>query len=1295
MRIAKQRAVAREREALAEAEAAKNAPPVEAAPPVAAAPPPAAAPDAVAAPAAVAEQAPEKPKRVYEHSMPYEFSSIDPNGRFVAHKSTNGTIGVYDPESGKLLREIFNRNLDATCIGFGESGQSMIVGDRKGAYKIFALGKLAGLDRYQQRKYTFGDFLAPTASGEAPLSCVGLSDDGNVVAAGDTSGGVRLWPMEEKAPQKLEGESTPIRQLLTVNGDQTLFAISSSRIAYWQLAKSAKSEVFENSKLETPSTITLLAPNNASLLIADEKGQVTLWNSPTPEFFQAHEKPIREMTYLPGNSDIITVDGTGEVAWWPLPLKQPLSEMKPRERKKFGGDCTVARCEPKNNRIATANGNSVSVYELETSNTLEFSVDEGMSVFELAWVDEGNQLVCVAAAGEGDEGLLVQWNVKEALIQKIMAESPLAAGQPAPPVAAPPVAATPAAAESAAPGAATGEVAAAVPDKPATPFIETARRVLRKRPSIAKLAPGAARMAVAFASGACDVVEVGTLNTLQSIEPTAGLTALGFSSDASKLFMGTSDGSVHIHFLRSLGYIQASDGPIVFARFHDRGARLFLAGKDGNITLWDRNNLSKPKQILDGPELQLEQASVSPDFKYAVARYAGAEPTICVWEFGGGNEVVAPKFTLTLPNPCRAVVFNHDSTKLVIDEGDRFGVINLADKARLGEVSTNNLAFSVAECGLLPDRIVVVANSEERQIVVFSLPVDRPIPGAALPQGYSILKHRLIELSPSAIEAKIPKDDPYANARAALIEDRPISEVAAGMGGDGPAQAAVATAYSKLTEAIGKGADLGVISKLRQELANARGRLKIDNLGKDYTAGMVNGQVIAETNFDFRAFPGHISIDLQFSENYIYALPPKMPKTPADESKTQEIGLSDNNFLLSWQYMLGIPVHAWDVSSHNISVIVPIVKSGNIISGPDIFSFNRDGSSKLLFADSSGFATKTYEDYSSFVTTGANALELEEHDLVRIYRLVDLFQPAPKPISTFRGYEAVVFGGGFANKRKWMSFGVRERAVSRLFAADLKTMTPKELQRFSHDKPWIGGESAAPGPQFSRFSPDDKVLVTWSEPLVDQFTLTVWDCTWDDDQLVNCKPRYTLSSKAPFFQLRGQEACWFISKKDDRSDLRMLVRPIENNRFEIWNLDIGRIDGFIPYVPTQYSEPECAVSSDGCWIFQGDDKGMLYAWDTRTGERFCVTLDEDSAKTVAETGSRLGAVERPAHTSPIVGIAVSESQAEHDFPSYVATLGEDNKLKLWDLYPVLNESMRQVKASGQKNKPKSARRPSR
>jgi hypothetical protein len=88
----------------------------------------------------------------------------------------------------------------------------------------------------------------------------------------------------------------------------------------------------------------------------------------------------------------------------------------------------------------------------------------------------------------------------------------------------------------------------------------------------------------------------------------------------------------------------------------------------------------------------------------------------------------------------------------------------------------------------------------------------------------------------------------------------------------------------------------------------------------------------------------------------------------------------------------------------------------------------------------------------------------------------------------------------------------------------------------------------------------------------------------------------------------------------------------------------------------------------------GDDNGLAYIWDTYEGTRFCISIDAATEQRIQEAnGRRLEDIpERPAHTGPIVGVALSEPDPGRDYPAFAATIGEENKLKVWELYSLLD-----------------------
>jgi hypothetical protein len=49
-------------------------------------------------------------------------------------------------------------------------------------------------------------------------------------------------------------------------------------------------------------------------------------------------------------------------------------------------------------------------------------------------------------------------------------------------------------------------------------------------------------------------------------------------------------------------------------------------------------------------------------------------------------------------------------------------------------------------------------------------------------------------------------------------------------------------------------------------------------------------------------------------------------------------------------------------------------------------------------------------------------------------------------------------------------------------------------------------------------------------------------------------------------------------------------------------------------------------------------------------------------------------LDRPAHTGPIAGVTLSEPDPGQDYPALAATVGEENRIKVWELFPILDSN---------------------
>jgi WD40 repeat protein len=199
---------------------------------------------------------------------------------------------------------------------------------------------------------------------------------------------------------------------------------------------------------------------------------------------------------------------------------------------------------------------------------------------------------------------------------------------------------------------------------------------------------------------------------------------------------------------------------------------------------------------------------------------------------------------------------------------------------------------------------------------------------------------------------------------------------------------------------------------------------------------------------------------------------------------------------------------------------------------------------------------------------------------------------------------------------------------------------------------------------------------------------TKWSLNWDESgTFVNAKKsiKEIENEASPLIQESGSKSIWFVQSptkqrpesKDggariaDSTQYRVLVRVQDG--FMVVNLNANREDRKIDFLTTHVGIPQYAISDDGRWLMMGDDSGLAYVWDTIEGDRYSVTIDPATEATIGSTDRKARAIpERPAHTGPIAGVALSQPDPGRDYPAFAATFGEENKVKVWELFPILD-----------------------
>ncbi len=239
-------------------------------------------------------------------------------------------------------------------------------------------------------------------------------------------------------------------------------------------------------------------------------------------------------------------------------------------------------------------------------------------------------------------------------------------------------------------------------------------------------------------------------------------------------------------------------------------------------------------------------------------------------------------------------------------------------------------------------------------------------------------------------------------------------------------------------------------------------------------------------------------------------------------------------------------------------------------------------------------------------------------------------------MKTHEAFEGLATAIAFSPDGASLAVAIRERLLHRLLILDTTTLAVQaSVEEQPHSAPWLQGlqsETRDRGLTTLQFSGDGRFLLTHGSYGSGDYRLTLWQkkgAKWTKESAVNCK-----SSQPIVDDAQPPAPLWFVGGKGSQ------VAAINSKGFGIVDSSNGRLLRSIELkIRTQDRHP-VAWSADGIWLAQGDEAGQITLWNLR--------LDKEAAIFPAQLG-------------PVKALALSSDGR------VLATLGEENKLHLWNL----------------------------
>ncbi|MEM6688135.1 MAG: WD40 repeat domain-containing protein [Planctomycetota bacterium] len=562
------------------------------------------------------------------------------------------------------------------------------------------------------------------------------------------------------------------------------------------------------------------------------------------------------------------------------------------------------------------------------------------------------------------------------------------------------------------------------------------------------------------------------------------------------------------------------------------------------------------------------------------------------------------------------------------------------------------------------------------------------------------------------VDEKTPFD-PLDEARVALTSGAKTGKVLELMGVDQSVRERMEKSITNLTRLQrDRAASPAELSKQRRTLTRIQEDMRplgdSQNLST-FADGYSNLAFVGTTDFKFDLHTGGEPVQLKLNDRYLYAgMPTRRPLNLREKLLDRDnkfIGFvdhGDNGTLLGYDYRFSrLQTNAWPIDGMEVDHLITLADNRGVKVAPDARLFLHEGFSHTFGRVVSHATSNLPYPRTQWLALGTEGAVGKETTALSIYDVSKLGTRSAAPQSQYRAFEGSVTAIAFANRRDQIAFAVRERAGHRIFVADVKTLSLRKIASAAHRSPLLQASldgdpsmsvrspQAVLGVSTLLFSPDDKKLVAQVQEGA-EYRIDQWDLRWGDEQLDSFKPSVSKldPSTSPFFDTRFASSVKFVSKplreelQDPADPLsssyrtagtkpRIVARSRRDVRvFDLFSMNAERI---IPLPFTQSQRVPIVISDDGHWCLFADASGMATLTDLQTGYQYSVTMTESLEQRVADPNARKRQVERrPAHPGPVLAVALSKSDPGQDYPAFAATLGEENTVRVWELYPILH-----------------------
>ncbi len=221
-------------------------------------------------------------------------AAFSPRGRLLATASADGTIAVWNPSTGRLVRRLGDTGATFSAVAFSPNGALLAAGGLDGGVRVWTVA---------DKKRLF-DFTSHTN----PITTVAWSPDGRVVASASLDRTVRISGVQRVAVPgsdiaELAGDSEAVRSLaFSPNGARLITGSLDGTLRVWYAKPEERLELLGRAR----GPVIAARWAGKQIVAGSTDGAVRIWDAATRRL----EHTLRAKTGKPFTSFAVSSDGS-------------------------------------------------------------------------------------------------------------------------------------------------------------------------------------------------------------------------------------------------------------------------------------------------------------------------------------------------------------------------------------------------------------------------------------------------------------------------------------------------------------------------------------------------------------------------------------------------------------------------------------------------------------------------------------------------------------------------------------------------------------------------------------------------------------------------------------------------------------------------------------------------------------------------------------------------------------------------------------------------------------------------